>query len=77
MAGLGGEVERITVGGEELWFCPLNSLPTQRPRDAWLLSIFDEAFLSYRKLPWPRSAQHPVGDDVYRFAEAGGGIVIL
>ena len=77
LAGLGGEVERITVDGEELWLSPGNRLPTQRPRDAWLLSVFDEAFLSYRKVPWPRSVQHPAGDDVYRFAEAGGGVVIL
>ena len=77
LAGLAGRVERITVNGEELWFSPGNSLPTQRPRDAWLLSTFDEAFLSHRKVPWPRSAQHPAGDNAYRFAEAGGGIVIL
>jgi hypothetical protein len=27
-------------------------------------------------VPWPRSAGHPAGDDPYRFAEAGGGVVI-
>jgi Winged helix DNA-binding domain len=77
LAGLGDQVERISVDGEELWHSPGAGLPTQRPQDAWLLSTFDEAFLSYRKVPWPRSAEHPAGENPYRFAEAGGGIVLL
>ncbi|MGV8909787.1 MAG: winged helix DNA-binding domain-containing protein [Propionicimonas sp.] len=77
LAGLGDQVERITVDDEELWLSPGAVLPTQRPQDAWLLSTFDEAFLSYRKVPWPRSAAHPAGADPYRFAESGGGIVLL
>ena len=77
LAGLGDQVERVTVDGEELWFSPGATLPPRRPRDAWLLSTFDEAFLSYRRVPWPRSAAHPAGADPYRFAEAGGGIVVL
>lgn len=74
---LGDRVERLTVDGEELWHAPGAVLPTQRPRDAWLLSTFDEAFLSYRKVGWPRSAEHPAGVDPYRFAEAGGGVMLL
>ena len=77
VAELGDRVEKLTVDGEELWHCPDDALPTQRPQAAWLLSTFDEAFLSYRKVPWPRSAEHPAGGDPYRFAEAGGGIVLL
>lgn len=77
LAGLGDQVERITVDGEELWLSPGAGLPTRRPRDAWLLSTFDEANLCYHKVSWRRSARHPAGEDAYRFAEAGGGIVLL
>ena len=77
VAGLGDAVERIVVDGEELWHAPASALPTTRPNDAWLLSTFDEAFLTYRTVHLPRSAGHPSGADPYRFAEAGGGIVSL
>ena len=73
---LGDRLSRRTVAGEELWFAP-GSPPTSRAARAWLLSTFDEAFLSYRRVPWPRSAEHPQGSDPYRFAEAGGGVVLL
>ncbi len=71
---LGDRVVRHSVEGVELWSGP--DRPQTRPRSAWLLSIFDEAFLTYRRLNFPRSAGHPAGDTVYRFAEAGGGVVI-
>jgi hypothetical protein len=77
LAGLGDQVERVVVDGEELWHSPSAALPAERPREAWLLSTFDEAFLSYRKVQWPRAAGHPAGGNPYRFAEAGGGIVLL
>jgi hypothetical protein len=77
LAGLGDRLQGVRVDGEELWHSPEAALPSARPREAWLLSTFDEAFLSYRKVPWPRSAHHPAGADPYRFAEAGGGIVLL
>ncbi|MCC6495404.1 MAG: AlkZ family DNA glycosylase [Propionibacteriaceae bacterium] len=77
LAGLGKEVARVDVDGEELWYSPAKQLDTIRPKAAWLLSTFDEAFLSYRRVPWPRSAGHPAGVDAYRFAEAGGGVVVL
>ncbi len=77
LAGLGEGVARVYVDDEELWYSPGNQLDTVRPQPAWLLSTFDEAFLSYRRVPWPRSAGHPAGADAYRFAEAGGGVVIL
>ena len=63
-----------TVEGVELWSA--TGLPETRPRRAWLLSIFDEAFLTYSLLNFPRSDRHPAGDGTYRFAEAGGGVVI-
>lgn len=77
VAGLGDSVERVVVDGEELWHSPAAVLPTTRPRDAWLVSTFDEVLLSYRKVPWPRSAGHPLGDDPTWFSESGGGVVIL
>lgn len=74
---LGDQLVRVSVNGEELWYAPGSQLRPERPQDAWLLSTFDEAFLSYRRVPWPRSANHPAGEDAYRFAEAGGGIVVF
>lgn len=76
LSELGEQVARIELDGAELWYCPATQRPPERDQDAWLLSTFDEAFLSYRVLPWPRSSQHPAGDNPYRFAEAGGGVVI-
>jgi hypothetical protein len=73
---LAAQVRTIDVGGQQLWYSPAAVLPETRNQDAWLLSTFDEAFLSYRTLPWPRSATHPAGSDPYRFAEVGGGVVI-
>ena len=76
VAGLGDSVERVVVDGEELWHSPASVLPTTRPQEAWLVSTFDEVLLSYRKVPWPRSAGHPLGDDPSWFSESGGGVVI-
>ncbi|HEY3545397.1 MAG TPA: winged helix DNA-binding domain-containing protein [Propionicimonas sp.] len=76
VAGLGDSVERLVVDGEELWHSPASALPTTRAQDAWLVSTFDEVLLSYRKVPWPRSAGHPLGDDPSWFSESGGGVVI-
>ncbi len=76
VAGLGDRVARIEVDGEDLWHSPASALPATRPWDAWLVSTFDEVLLSYRKVPWPRSAGHPLGDDPSWFSESGGGVVI-
>jgi len=76
VAGLGASVERVVVDGEELWHSPASALPTTRAQDAWLVSTFDEVLLSYRKVPWPRSAGHPLGDDPSWFSESGGGVVV-
>ena len=76
LARLGEEVAPVQLDGDELWYAPKAVRPASRPAQAWLLSTFDEAFLSYRTIPWPRSAAHPAGDDPYRFAEAGGGVVL-
>ena len=36
----------------------------------------DEAFLTYRRVGFPRSPGYPAGASDYRFAEAGGGVVV-
>lgn len=70
------DVVRIEVDGEELWHRPGSALAETRPRRAWLLSVFDEAFLSYRKVGWRRSPGNPDGPDERRFAQSGGGPVL-
>lgn len=65
----------IQVEGHQLWRSP-TPLPQTRPTDALLLSTFDEAFLSYRKIGWPRAAGHPLGEAPYTFAQTSGGVVL-
>lgn len=69
-------MERIVVDGEELWHSPASALPESRPQRAWLLSTFDEAFLTYRRVGWRRSPGNPDGPDERRFAQSGGGAVL-
>jgi len=76
IAGLGDRLACTDADGVPLYFAPDAALPPQRPARAHLLSTFDEAFLSYRDVRWPRAAGHPLGDDPYRWAEAGGGPVL-
>lgn len=74
---LGEEVERVVVDGEELWHTPASARPGTRPRRAWLVSTFDEVFLSYRRVGWPRSVANPDAADKARFSQSGGGPVLL
>lgn len=76
IARLGERVRGVRVGEDALWLAPDAHRPATRPARALLLSTFDEAFLSYRTASWPRSASHPAGDNPYRFAESGGGVVL-
>ncbi len=76
LAGLGDRVARVVVDGEELWHVPDAGLPATRPQPAWLLSVFDEAFLSYRRVSWPASAGNLLSDHPRRFAESSGGVVL-
>ncbi len=69
-------VTRVEVDGEELWYSPASTRPETRPGRAWLLSTFDEAFLSYRRVGWRRSPGNPDGPDERRFSQAGGGPVL-
>jgi Winged helix DNA-binding domain len=76
IAALGNRLAHTNGGGVPLYFAPDSVLPPARPARAHLISTFDEAFLSYRDVRWPRAAGHPLGDDPYRWAEAGGGPVL-
>lgn len=71
----GSALETVEVDGEELWRSP-TPLPPTRSRPALLLSTFDEAFLSYRAVGWPRSPGHPLGEAPYTFAQSSGGVVL-
>nr|WP_300143884.1 winged helix DNA-binding domain-containing protein [Propionicimonas sp.] len=73
---LGDRVARVVVDGEELWHVPDAALPATRPQPAWLLSVFDEAFLSYRGVPWPASGGNLLSSHPRRFAESSGGVVL-
>lgn len=75
LAELGNRVAAVSIDGIELWHVPTD-LEATRPQRAWLLSTFDEAFLTYKQVGFPRSPGHRSGDVAYRFAEAGGGPVI-
>ncbi len=68
-------LEMVAIDGEQLWRSP-SPRPADRARDALLLSTFDEAFLSYRKVGWPRSPGHPLGEAPYTFAQAAGGVAL-
>jgi hypothetical protein len=73
---LGDALEPVTVEGTPLWFDPgLAARDDGVPR-AFLLPTFDEVFLSYPRLNFPRGEGHPRGDQPHSFAEAGGGLVV-
>lgn len=74
---LDGHLEHVTVGGEQLWFDPSTDRPESTSRRAFLLPVFDEAYLSYPRVNLPRAADHPGGSAAHSFAEAGGGVVVL
>lgn len=72
----GDALERAQVDGLEVWFDPAIESHAIRRCSAFLLPVFDEAYLSYPNLNVPRSAGHPAGSGPARFNEAGGGVVI-
>lgn len=71
IAELGDRLSSVTVDGLELWFEPAADADESRPRRAFLLPLFDEAYLSYPKLNFPRE-----GPTQGRFTEAGSGVVV-
>lgn len=74
---LGDALDTVTVDGTPLWFAPAAHVRdlARAPR-AFLLPTFDEAFASCPSVPFPRVRDHPLGDQPYRFAESGGGVVL-
>jgi hypothetical protein len=76
LAELGDSLDSIEVEGTTLWFDPeLGRRPRTTPR-AFLLPVFDEAYLSYARLNVQRAIGHPRHDQPRSFAEIGGGVVV-
>lgn len=70
-------LETVVVDGTTLWFDPSADVAEHEPARAFLLPVFDEAYLTYPKLNMPRADGHASGDAPPRFGEAGGGVVVL
>jgi len=75
LSDLGDQLTSTSLKGEELWHAP--NLPDPGSgKGAFLLQLFDEAFLTYPGSNFPRVPDHPSGDRPLSVAEAGGGVVI-
>jgi Winged helix DNA-binding domain len=72
-----GTLVPTTVGGDTLWSAPEPPKPAPDAPRAFLLPVFDEAYLTYPRHNFPRAEGHPRGDRPHSFAEAGGGVVVL
>jgi hypothetical protein len=75
LAELGDAVASVDVEGHRLWFDPAVAARTTREHAAYLLPVFDEAFLTYADLGLPRS--DPDGVRIGLWARIGGGIVVV
>ncbi|MGI5951697.1 MAG: winged helix DNA-binding domain-containing protein [Brooklawnia sp.] len=73
------EFGTLVIDGVELWFDPgqPQGADGQRLRSAFLLPVFDEAFLTYLKPNFPQSPGNPRRDEPGRFGEAGGGLAVV
>jgi Winged helix DNA-binding domain len=78
LADLGAEGSLVagTVGESTLWSGPDGPQPRPGAPRAFLLPVFDEQYLTYPSINFPRAAGHPRGDRPHSFAEAGGGVVV-
>ena len=76
LADLSDQLETMEIDGTTLWFDPSPAAASPAPERAFLVPTFDEVFLTYPDLNFPRAASHPRGVEPYRFAEAGGGAVV-
>lgn len=74
---LKSQLQAVTVAEGQLWFDPAADAPDGAHRRAFLLPVFDEAYLSYATLNLPRADGHPSASTPHAFAEAGGGVVVL
>lgn len=72
------QLEPIEVDGVQLCHLPdpANPIDATDPRGVFVLPVFDEAFLSYRDVVFPRAEAHPAVDSPYRFAESSTGVVL-
>lgn len=75
LADLSGNLERVEVDGQELWFDPRVSARTTREHAAYLLPTFDEVCLTYATTGFPR--RDPEATRQRLLSEAGGGIVVV
>lgn len=74
IADLGQRLAAVECEGETLHFDPSVSARTTRAQDAYLLSTFDEAQLTYPATGFVRRG--PDADRTGQVSEAGGGVVI-
>ena len=72
---LGDRLERTDVNGEPHWCAP-EAADAAAPGGAFLLPVFDEAYLTYPSSNFPRLPDHPWGERHQSFAESGGGVVV-
>jgi hypothetical protein len=63
LAEAGDTLERVEVGGQELWFDP-TAVPRRSPAapTAYLFPTYDEAILTYPTLNFPSAKAHPYDD---------------
>ncbi len=73
---LGDGFAAVEIDGEPHWSAADASDAPGRRDGAFLLPVFDEAYLPYPGSSFPRSSGHPWGERSHAFAEAGGGVVV-
>ena len=76
LADLSDKLETTVIEGTTLWFDPACVVAPRQVERAFLLPTFDEVFLTYHDLNFPRAPSHPRGMEQHRFAEAGGGVIV-
>ena len=76
IAELADVLVEVDVGGEPHWYAADAPAPTSSTDGAFLLPVFDEAYLTYPSSNFPRLPDHPWGTTHASFAEAGGGVVV-
>lgn len=75
IAELGERLASTRLDGVDHWHAPHLADPANG-EGAFLLQLFDEAYLTYPGSNFPRVPDHPSGDRALSVAEAGGGVVI-
>jgi hypothetical protein len=78
LADAGDRLEKVNVDGLDLWFDPAADAPEDRPRRrALLLPVFDEAFLTYPTLNFPKAEPYPARSERGIFTESATGVILL